>query len=79
MTQVTQFALVLVCVAVASIWALAKGRVKWFLLIVGAFVAWLVLPSVILQTKWGYYREDGATMAGRSIPTFHESEEPNSK
>jgi hypothetical protein len=63
MTQIAQFALVLVGVAVASIWALAKGRLKWFLLIVGAFVAWVVLPSVILQVEWGYYREDGAGMA----------------
>jgi hypothetical protein len=70
MTQIAQFALVLVGVAVASIWAAAKGRVKWFLLIVGAFVAWVVLPSVIYYSQWGYYQEDGATMAGRMIPTF---------
>jgi hypothetical protein len=63
MTQITQFALVLVGVAVACIWALLKGRLKWFLLIVGAFVAWVVLPTVILQTTWGYYKEDGVGMA----------------
>ena len=75
MTQIAKFALVLVGVAIASIWTLAKGRVKWFLLIVGAFVAWVVLPTVVLQTKWGYYQEDGATMAGRLEPNFNVSKE----
>ncbi len=75
MTQIAQFALVLVGVAVACIWALLKGRLKWFLLIVGAFVAWVVLPTVILNGKWGYYQEDGAAMAGRLEPTFNVSKE----
>src|SRR5450759_1583459 len=66
----TGFVLVLVGVAVASLWALAKGRVKWFLLIVGAFVAWIVLPSVILQIEWGYYREDGAGMGSNMWTIF---------
>jgi hypothetical protein len=75
MTQLAQFVLVLVSVAIASIWALAKGHVKWFLLIVGAFAAWVVLPTVILQTEWGYYREDGAEMASFLGNTFDASTE----
>lgn len=63
MTQITQFLLVVVGVAVAALWALLRKRSgRWFLLIVGAFVAWLMLPSVILQVKWGYYEENGAAM-----------------
>ena len=79
MTQLAQFVLVLVTVAVASLWALAKGRVRWFLVIVGAFVAWVVLPTVIYYGKWGYHTEDGAAMAGGSVPTFQTSKESNSK
>lgn len=76
MTQIAQFALVVVCVAVASLWALVrKGNVKWFLLIVGAFVAWLVLPSVILQTEWGYYQERGEGMASSLGNVFDASTE----
>jgi hypothetical protein len=64
MTQIAQFLLVVVGVAVAALWALLRKRSgRWFLLIMGAFVAWLVLPSVILQVKWGYYEENGAAMA----------------
>jgi len=75
-TQIAQFALVVVGVAVASLWALVrKGSVKWFLLIVGAFVAWLVLPSVILQTEWGYYQEDGTKMARRLESTLNANKE----
>jgi hypothetical protein len=73
MTQLAEFVLVLVTVAVASIWALAKGHVKWFLLIVGAFAAWVVLPTVILQTEWGYYREDGVGM-GSNISTIFKAD-----
>ena len=76
MTQIAQFALVVVCVAVASLWALVrKGNVKWFLLIVGDFVAWLVLPSVILQTEWGYYQERGEGMASSLGNVFDASTE----
>jgi len=65
MTQISQFLLVVVGVAVAALWALLRKRSgKWLLLIVGSFVAWLVLPSVILQVKWGYYKENGASMGG---------------
>jgi len=69
-TQIAQFVFVLVIVAVASMWTLAKGRVKWFLLIVGAFVAWVVLPSVILQVEWGYYNEDAVDMGGSMRAAF---------
>ncbi len=79
MTQITQFALVVIGVGIASVIASLKGSAKWLLLIVGAFVAWIVLPTVILNGKWGYYQEDGAAMAGGSVPTFHESKEANSK
>jgi hypothetical protein len=69
-TQIAQFALVVVGVAVASLWALLRGSLKWFLLVVGAFVAWLVLPSVIMQTEWGYYRENGLEMANPPRAAF---------
>jgi hypothetical protein len=71
MSQISQFLLVVVGVAVAALWALLRKRSgKWLLLIVGSFVAWLVLPSVILQVKWGYYEEDGVKMAHRLESTF---------
>jgi hypothetical protein len=76
MTQISQFLLVVVSVAVAALWALLRKRSgKWLLLIVGSFVAWLVLPSVILQVKWGYYEEDGAAMAYSLGHTFDASTE----
>jgi hypothetical protein len=76
MTQISQFLLVVVGVAVAALWALLRKRSgKWLLLIVGSFVAWLVLPSVILQVKWGYYEEDGAAMAYSLGHTFDASTE----
>lgn len=35
---------------------------KWAALVLAGFAGWMVLPSVLLQAHWGWYRESGSAM-----------------
>ncbi len=61
---------VFVCICVGF----GQGGNKRVLLVLGAFAAWVVLPSVFLQAHWGYYREYGGEMGDEFDKAFHAAE-----
>jgi|GEM_PF-1827414 len=63
MIQLGKFLLVLMGVSILSLWVLVRMRsIKLFLLIIAACVGWIVLPTLLMQTEWGYYKESGSRM-----------------